>query len=99
MSTAPAPDLLTVSEAAQILRVAPETIRRRVRDGSLPACRLGSRAIRIHRADVEIAATPAPGAGTLEEHIAKIVAAAPPLTPEQSCRIAMLFHPAGGATA
>ena len=32
----------------------------------------------------------------LEEHVAKIVAEAPPLTPEQADKIAALLRPAGG---
>lgn len=38
-------------------------------------------------------------AAKIEEYIAKVVAEAPPLSPEQRDRLAMLFHPAGGATA
>lgn len=100
VSTNPIPDLLTVSEAADILRVGHETVRRRVRNGSIPACRLGTRSIRIRRADVEKIATPAPeDASTIEAHIARIVAAAPPLSPEQRDRLSMLFRPADGASA
>ncbi|AOT04936.1 helix-turn-helix domain-containing protein [Arthrobacter sp. U41] len=96
MPTPATDELLTVREAATILRVSPESVRRRVRAGSLPACRLSQRAIRIRRADLDTITTPDE---SLEAHIAKLVAAAPPLSPEQSTRIAMLFRPVAGATA
>ena len=45
--------LLTVSEAAEYLRLAPEVVRRKVREGKLRARRLnGSRAIRFTLADL-----------------------------------------------
>lgn len=43
------PPLLTIEEAAQFLRVAPKTIRRRIADRSLRAHRVGPRAIRVTR--------------------------------------------------
>lgn len=90
-------DLLTVSEAAEILRVAPETVRRRVRDGSLPACRLGTRSIRIRSTDVQGLATPAAAPDALEARIARLIADAPPLTDDQCSRIAMLVRRGGDA--
>lgn len=90
-------DLLTVREAAAILRVAPETVRRRVRDGSLPACRLGTRSIRIRTTDVRGFATPAPAPEALEARIAQLIADAPPLTDDQCSRIAMLVRRGGDA--
>lgn len=92
-------ELLTVREVAELLRVSPETVRRRVRAGDLPACKLSQRAIRIRRADLDAISATAPDVSALEAHIAKIVAAAPPLSPEQRDRLAVLFRPAGGATA
>ena len=45
--------LLTVSEAAEYLRLNPEVVRRKVREGKLRARRLnGSRAIRFTLADL-----------------------------------------------
>jgi len=47
-----ADDLLTVSEAAALLRVAPSTIRRWIRAGSVAAYRAGPRRLALKRADV-----------------------------------------------
>jgi excisionase family DNA binding protein len=46
-------DLLTTAEAAEMLRVSPETVARWVRLGQLEAIRLPSGHIRIRREDVE----------------------------------------------
>jgi excisionase family DNA binding protein len=48
------PELLTVGEVAQLLRCSEETVRRRIREGSLPAYHLGApgSAIRIPRAEL-----------------------------------------------
>jgi excisionase family DNA binding protein len=92
----PRSDLLTIREAAEILRLSPESVRRRVRAGTIPACKLSQRAVRIRRADLDAIIEPAPDADSIEAHIAKIVASFPPLTPEQCARIASIMQ-AGGA--
>lgn len=46
-------ELLTVAEAADRLRVTTRFIRMLIADGTLPALRLGRRAIRLRRADVD----------------------------------------------
>lgn len=46
-------DLLTVTEAADHLRVTTRFIRMLIADGRLPAMRLGRRAIRLRRDDVD----------------------------------------------
>ena len=53
--TIQAPDLLTVKEAAELLRVHHQTVRRHIRSGDLPAYRLGSgmSELRIMRDDLE----------------------------------------------
>ena len=50
-------ELLTVQETAQMLKVAPITIRRYISSGRLPAVKVG-RAIRVHREDVDNLLTP-----------------------------------------
>ena len=52
-SPEPAADLLTRAEAAKLLKVSPVTISRWLKQGRLPAYRLGPRAVRIRRADLE----------------------------------------------
>ena len=54
-------DLLTKAEAAKLLRVSPVTISRWLKQGRLPAYRLGPRAVRIRRADVQALLRPAFG--------------------------------------
>jgi len=45
-------DLLTIPEAAAALRVSPVTIARWLKQGRLPAYRMGPRAVRIRREDL-----------------------------------------------
>lgn len=51
-------DFLTVAEAAHELRVAPSTIRRWIREGDLPAYRVGKRRVGIKRADLATRISP-----------------------------------------
>lgn len=57
-------DYVTVDEAATILRVAPSTIRRWIREGDLPAYRVGRRRVALRRADLSTLITPA-GSGAI----------------------------------
>ena len=52
-------DYATVSEAARLLRVSVPTVWRWIDSGRLPAYRVGSRIIRIRRADLESLVRPA----------------------------------------
>ena len=52
-------DYLTVDEAATLLRVAPSTIRRWIREGNLTPYRFGRRRVALKRADVSALITPA----------------------------------------
>lgn len=52
-------EYLTVAEAATLLRVAPSTIRRWIREGDLPAYRLGRRRVGLRRDDLSRLITPA----------------------------------------
>jgi excisionase family DNA binding protein len=49
---------LTVAEAARLLRVAPSTIRRWIREGDLPAYRMGKRRLALRRTDVDTMIAP-----------------------------------------
>ena len=46
-------ELLTVSQTAQYLQLSEKTIRRMIRNGSLPASKLGNRIWRIRACDVD----------------------------------------------
>ena len=52
-------DYLTVAEAATLLRVAPSTIRRWIRQGDVPAYRIGRRRVALKRDDLSNLITPA----------------------------------------
>jgi excisionase family DNA binding protein len=49
---------LTVAEAAKLLRVAPSTVRRWIRDGDVPAYRIGQRRLALMRTDLTNLITP-----------------------------------------
>lgn len=49
---ATADDFVTVAEAAAMLRVAPSTIRRWIRQGDVPAYRIGPRRVALKRAEL-----------------------------------------------
>lgn len=59
----PATGWLNQKQAAEHLGVSIDTIRRRIRDGSLPAYRLGKRAIRIRATDLDAVVRPIPAVG------------------------------------
>lgn len=68
-------ELLTVQETAQMLKLAPITVRRYIRSGRLPAVKVG-RAIRVRREAVDSLLTPVIPAGrplTYEDSLWKIV--------------------------
>ncbi|MGH2584581.1 MAG: helix-turn-helix domain-containing protein [Dehalococcoidia bacterium] len=52
-------DLLTVAEAARLLRVSRVTMRRWLKQGRLPSYRVGPRSVRVRREDLEKVLTPA----------------------------------------
>jgi excisionase family DNA binding protein len=51
-------EFLSVAEAATRLRVAPSTVRRWIREGDLPAYRLGRRRVGLKRGDLDRLVTP-----------------------------------------
>lgn len=52
-------DYVSVTEAATLMRVAPSTIRRWIREGDVPAYRFGKRRVALRRADLATLITPA----------------------------------------
>lgn len=53
---------LSIRDVAEFTGFHPDTIRRRIADGTLPAFRIGPRAIRIRREDAEALLRPVPSA-------------------------------------
>lgn len=62
-------EFLTVTEAATLLRVAPSTVRRWIRQGDIPAYRLGPRRVGLKREDLSIVIAPV-GKDSEEVHYA-----------------------------
>jgi excisionase family DNA binding protein len=57
------PELLTKREVAELLRVSEVTVARWLKQGRLPAYRVGPRAVRVRREDVERLLTPIAATG------------------------------------
>ena len=80
-------EYLTVAEAAALLRVAPSTIRRWIRQGDVPAHRIGRRRVALRRADLSRLITPAgPAADTTDNVAVNEPVAGRRLTPEEKAR-------------
>jgi excisionase family DNA binding protein len=80
-------DYVTVEEAATLLRVAPSTIRRWIREGDLPAYRFGRRRVALKRADLATLITPArPTTTRVNTPVGDEVRATRRLTPEEKQR-------------
>ena len=54
-------EILTVDEAAELVKIHPNTIRNAIRDGRLQAIRLGARIVRIRKVDLLAAFAPYAG--------------------------------------
>lgn len=54
---------ISIQDAADLLGVSTDTVRRRIADGSLAAYRIGPRLLRVDRSQVEALARPIPAAG------------------------------------
>lgn len=80
-------EFLTVAEAATLLRVAPSTVRRWIREGDVPAHRVGRRRIALRRADLARLITPArPAAETKDDVAVNEPVVGRRLTPEEKAR-------------
>ena len=55
-------DLITINEAAEACRLSTKTIRRHIASGVLPAYRIGPRAVRLKRRDLDAVMRPIPSA-------------------------------------
>lgn len=85
---------LTVNEAAAHIGVNPKTIYRAIESGSLVASVVGTRNLRIRLSDLEGAfMRPAnTSAPEVTDHVARVLAQAPPLTDAQRDRITSLLR-------
>jgi excisionase family DNA binding protein len=79
-------DFVTVAEAAAMLRVASSTIRRWIREGELPAYRIGKRRVALKRADLEAMIGPARSSGSGVDAGRNGRMRSPRLTPEEKRR-------------
>ncbi|MGH2615050.1 MAG: helix-turn-helix domain-containing protein [Thermomicrobiales bacterium] len=80
-------EYLTVAEAAALLRVAPSTIRRWIREGDLPAYRLGRRRVALRRGDLKTLVSPVQLGTAMSSELADDERAAiRRLTPEEKRR-------------
>ena len=80
-------EYVTVAEAAALLRVATSTIRRWIREGDVPAHRIGRRRVALRRADLARLITPArPAAGTKDNVAVNEPVVGRRLTPEEKQR-------------
>jgi excisionase family DNA binding protein len=80
-------EYVTVAEAAALLRVATSTIRRWIREGDVPAHRIGRRRVALRRADLARLITPARSAAEMKDDVAvnePVVGRR--LTPEEKAR-------------
>ena len=80
-------EYLTVPEAATLLRVAPSTIRRWIREGDVPAYRIGRRRVALKRGELTALVTPLRAAG---DHVTSLngepIIPRRKLTPEEKQR-------------
>jgi excisionase family DNA binding protein len=80
-------EYVTVAEAAALLRVATSTIRRWIREGDVPAHRIGRRRVALRRADLAGLITPArPAAETKGNAAVEESVVGRRLTPEEQQR-------------
>ena len=63
-------DYITVAEAATLLRVAPSTVRRWIRQGDVPAYRIGQRRVALRRGDLAPLITPTRPANATKDTVA-----------------------------
>lgn len=68
MPTSNAGELMTVREAATLLKISPVTIKRWLKQGRLRAYHVGPRAVRIRQEDIEALLTPTADATAYVEH-------------------------------
>jgi excisionase family DNA binding protein len=95
-------DLLTIAEAAKLLKVSPAPLHRWLKDGRLRAYNVGPRAVRVHRADLAnllIPTTTPEEPGYNEEPTIPTDLTVPPLTEAEAAAALAALHAAQALTA
>lgn len=82
--------LLTLQEASELGFGAYSTLRRHIKQGRLPACKVGGR-VKVRRCDLEAFAKPIEPFNDVELAVKSLVASAPPLNDEQIHHLATIF--------
>lgn len=83
----PDTDLLSIEEASRGLHVSPTTVWRLIRDGSLPAVRIGKKLLRVRRADLSSIVSPASAQPASQPVVSDERLQPPPIsTPEELAR-------------
>ncbi|QCT38778.1 helix-turn-helix domain-containing protein [Arachnia propionica] len=85
MLRTPTPRFLTLRKATDRGYAGYSTVRKYIADGSLPACKFGRR-VRLLESDLEALLT-STRTSSVDAANQKLVATAPPLTPEQTRRL------------
>jgi excisionase family DNA binding protein len=78
--------MLTVAEAAEMLRVSPSTVRRWIREGEIRAYRIGRRRIGLRPSDLSSVVTPANTNDPVQVPNGAVPFVVPELTPEERDR-------------
>ena len=93
-----ADDLLTIKDAAALLKLSPVTVKRYLKQERLSAYHVGPRAVRVRRADLEQLLHPVSkreGVTTMQERMTPSSAVrVPPLTAEEKARLAQTIEQA-----
>jgi len=95
-------DLLTIAEAAKLLKVSTATLHRWLKQGRLRAYRVGPRAVRVHRTDLAkllVATSPPRKPGHSEEPSQPTDRVVPPLTEAEAAAALAALQEAQAFTA
>ena len=95
-------ELLTIAEAAKLLKVSPATLHRWLKEGRLRAYHVGPRAVRVHRADLAKLLVPTTAPEELrhnEEPTISTDLTVPPLTEAEAAAALAALHEAQALTA
>ena len=95
-------ELLTIAEAATLLKVSPATLHRWLKEGRLRAYHVGPRAVRVHRADLAKLLVPTTAPEELrhnEEPTISTDLTVPPLTEAEAAAALAALHEAQALTA